>query len=81
MTLTGLGLGAACAARHRRRAARGSGRATSPLGLASAAALYGTFRVGDRFARRIVPSGDAEIGDIYALRSSAEARDRRAAGD
>jgi membrane protease YdiL (CAAX protease family) len=40
-----------------------------PLGLASAAALYLTFQAGDRFARRFVPSGDAEIREIYALRT------------
>jgi membrane protease YdiL (CAAX protease family) len=40
-----------------------------PLGLASAAILYVTFQVGDRFARRHVPSGDAEIREIYALRT------------
>ena len=40
-----------------------------PLGLASAAVLYLTFQVGDRFARRFVPSGDAEIREIYALRA------------
>jgi hypothetical protein len=40
-----------------------------PLGLASAAILYLTFQVGDRFARRFVPSGDAEIREIYALRT------------
>jgi membrane protease YdiL (CAAX protease family) len=40
-----------------------------PLGLVSAAVLYLTFQVGDRFARRFVPSGDAEIREIYALRA------------
>jgi hypothetical protein len=40
-----------------------------PLGLASAGVLYLTFRGGDRFARRFVPGGDAQIRDIYALRS------------
>ncbi len=40
-----------------------------PLGLLSAAVLYLTFQVGDRFARRFVPSGDAEIREIYALRT------------
>ncbi len=40
-----------------------------PLGLASAAVLYLTFRVGDVFARRFVPGGDAQIRDIYALRT------------
>ena len=39
------------------------------LGLASAAALYGTFQVGDVFARRFVPGGDAQIRDIYTLRT------------
>jgi membrane protease YdiL (CAAX protease family) len=39
------------------------------LGLASAAGLYGVFRVGDRMARRIMPRGAEEIDDVYALRS------------
>ena len=41
------------------------------LGLASAATLYGTFKVGDRFARKFVPGGDAQIRDIYTLRDLA----------
>jgi CAAX protease family protein len=40
-----------------------------PLGLLSAAILYVTFQAGDRFARRYVPAGDAEIREIYALRT------------
>jgi uncharacterized protein len=40
-------------------------------GLASAAALYGIFRVGDRLARRIMPAGAREIGAIYELRTAA----------
>jgi membrane protease YdiL (CAAX protease family) len=40
-----------------------------PIGLASAGVLYTTFKVGDRFARRFVPSGDREIREIYALRT------------
>jgi hypothetical protein len=40
-------------------------------GLASSAALYGIFQIGDRLARRIMPAGEREIGDIYALRSAA----------
>ncbi len=40
-----------------------------PVGLASAGILYVTFQVGDRFARRFVPGGDAQIREIYALRS------------
>jgi membrane protease YdiL (CAAX protease family) len=40
-------------------------------GLASAAVLYGIFRVGDRLARRIMPAGAREIGAIYELRTAA----------
>lgn len=40
-------------------------------GLGSAAGLYGVFQVGDRLARRIMPGGDREIGQIYELRSQA----------
>jgi len=40
-----------------------------PVGLASAAVLYATFQVGDRFARALLPAGDREIRDIYALRT------------
>jgi membrane protease YdiL (CAAX protease family) len=40
-----------------------------PVGLLSAAILYLTFQLGDRFARRFVPSGDREIREIYALRT------------
>lgn len=39
------------------------------LGLGIAAGLYGVFQIGDRVARRILPSGDANIADIYELRS------------
>jgi hypothetical protein len=69
MTLTGLGLGsfALLTSRSARRVRIGRGEVA--LGLASAAALYGTFRVGDAFARRYVPRGDAEIREIYALRT------------
>jgi membrane protease YdiL (CAAX protease family) len=38
------------------------------MGLASAATLYATFQVGDRFARRFVPGGERQIREIYALR-------------
>jgi membrane protease YdiL (CAAX protease family) len=69
MTLTGLGLGSLALL------ASGPSRRTRlrwwhvPLGFLSAAVLYVTFQVGDRFARRFVPSGDAEIREIYALRT------------
>src|SRR4051812_50072708 len=69
MTATGLGLGSLAiltspTARRTRIRAR-----DVALGAASAATLYATFRVGDRFARRFVPAGDAEIRDIYTLRT------------
>ena len=69
MTCTGLGLGAIAIGGARDvRATRIRAR-DIPLGLASAGALYLTFKVGDRFARRAVPSGDREIREIYALRT------------
>ncbi len=38
------------------------------LGLGIAAGLYAIFQIGDRMARRVLPAGDENIGDIYALR-------------
>ena len=71
MTATGLMLGglALLANPRLRRTRVGPGELT--LGLASAAALYGTFKLGDRFARRFVPGGEDQIRDIYALRELA----------
>ncbi len=40
-------------------------------GLGSAAALYGVFQLGDRLARRVMPSGEREIREIYELRNQA----------
>jgi uncharacterized protein len=37
------------------------------LGLATAAGLYGVFQVGDRLARKVLPTGGDDIGEIYAL--------------
>ena len=69
MTLTGLSLGSlALVASPESRRVRIGPREVA-LGLASAATLYGTFQVGDRFARRFVPGGEAQIRDIYALRT------------
>jgi membrane protease YdiL (CAAX protease family) len=69
MTLTGLGLGSlALLVSEPSRQARLRWWHI-PLGLLSAAVLYVTFRLGDRFARRYVPSGDREIREIYALRT------------
>ncbi len=69
MTLTGVSLGLLALATSSR--ARGA-RITfwqMPLGLLSAGILYFTFRVGDRLARRHVPRGDAQIREIYSLRT------------
>lgn len=69
MTLTGISLGLIALATSRK--ARGARIRFwhVPLGLASAGILYVTFQIGDRFARRFVPSGDAQIREIYALRT------------
>ena len=42
-----------------------------PVGLSTAAVLYGIFRVGDRFARRVMPTGAADIADVYERRRMA----------
>jgi hypothetical protein len=69
MTLTGLSLGsyALAVSPYARRVKIGPKEVV--LGLASASVLYATFRVGDRFARRVVPGGEEQIRDIYRLRS------------
>lgn len=69
MTLTGAGLGTlALVAEPSLRRLRPT-RSALAGGAASAAVLYGVFRVGDVLARRIMPAGGEEIGDIYRLRS------------
>jgi CAAX protease family protein len=68
MTATGLALGSLALATEpelRRSRIRGRDVAT---GLASAAALYGVFMVGDRMVRRLLERGGEDIGDVYALR-------------
>jgi uncharacterized protein len=69
MTLTGLGLGSLAVLTSAPARRSGIRWWHVPLGLASAAVLYVTFQVGDRFARRFVPSGDKDIREIYALRT------------
>ncbi|HET7676717.1 MAG TPA: CPBP family intramembrane glutamic endopeptidase, partial [Candidatus Limnocylindrales bacterium] len=67
MTLTGLLLGGyALASSPAARRVRIRPRDVI-AGLVSAAVLYATFRIGDRFARRFVPGAEAEISDIYRL--------------
>jgi membrane protease YdiL (CAAX protease family) len=71
MTATGLGLGS-YALLSSGAARRGLARLRPwhvPVGLASAAALYATFKAGDVFARRFVPGGDSQIREIYTLRT------------
>jgi membrane protease YdiL (CAAX protease family) len=71
MTATGLTLGsyALVSSSPARRGLLGLRPRHVPIGLASAAVLYLTFKAGDVFARRYVPGGDDEIRDIYALRT------------
>jgi CAAX protease family protein len=69
MTLTGVSLGSLALLTSRPARRSGIRWWHVPIGLASAAVLYVTFQVGDRFARRFVPSGDRDIREIYALRT------------
>jgi hypothetical protein len=69
MTWTGVTLGGLAVMTSRRSRAARIRPWHVPLGLLSAAILYLTFQVGDRFARRYVPAGDAQIREIYALRT------------
>jgi membrane protease YdiL (CAAX protease family) len=69
MTLTGLTLGSLALVTSRPARRSGIRWWHVPLGLLSAGILYVTFQIGDRFARRFVPSGDREIREIYALRT------------
>jgi len=41
------------------------------IGAVSAAVLYATFKLGDRFAREFVPGGASQIDEIYSLRELA----------
>lgn len=69
MTLTGLVLGAFALANDRDARRVAIGPRELALGAASAAGLYSLFKIGDVVARRIMPRGGEEIGDIYALRA------------
>ncbi|HEY2887686.1 MAG TPA: CPBP family intramembrane glutamic endopeptidase, partial [Candidatus Limnocylindrales bacterium] len=69
MTITGLGLGSLAILTSAPARRAGLRWWHVPLGLLSAAVLYVTFQVGDRFARRFVPGGDRDIREIYALRT------------
>jgi uncharacterized protein len=70
MTVTGAVLGGyALVASPAARRARIGVREVS-LGLGSAAALFATFQVGDRLARRLVPGAERDIEEIYRLGTS-----------
>src|SRR5438046_7294242 len=69
MTATGVTLGGLALARARDARRVRTGPAAVAVGLASAAGLYGIFRLGDALARQVMPKGSEEIGNIYALRS------------
>ena len=69
MTYTGIGLGGLALLTSNRSRRLRPRWWHLPLGLASAGVLYLTFQAGDRFARRYVPGGDAQIRDIYTLRT------------
>jgi membrane protease YdiL (CAAX protease family) len=69
MTMTGLNLGGLALLTSRPARRTRIGPKEVALGLGSAAALYVTFKIGDVFARRFVPGGDAQIRDIYTLRT------------
>jgi CAAX protease family protein len=68
MTATGLALGSLALASDpgTRRIRVGTREVVG--GLASAAALYAIFQIGDRLTRRYLPGGERQIGEIYALR-------------
>ncbi len=69
MTFTGLGLGTlALLAEPELRRTRVKSQDIWQ-GLGSAMLLYGVFHIGDRLARRILPSGATEIESIYDLRA------------
>ena len=69
MTLTGLSLGSLALLTSPPARRTRIGVREAALGLVSAGLLYLTFQVGDVFARRFVPGGDAQIRDIYTLRT------------
>ncbi len=71
MTITGLALGSYSLLPGHQPKRPHIGPLEVALGAASAATLYATFQVGDRFARRFIPTGGRDIEEIYALRELA----------
>src|SRR3954453_1187173 len=68
MTITGATLGSYALAMSPEARRTRIGPREVAMGLGSAAVLYATFWVGDRVSRRMVPTADKDIADIYALR-------------
>jgi membrane protease YdiL (CAAX protease family) len=71
MPLVAGGLGLLAASADPEAARLRPTRADLLTALGSAAGLYLVFQIGDRLARRIMPRGSAEIGQIYQLRTQA----------
>ena len=69
MTMTGLNLGGLALLTSRPARRTRIGPKEVALGLGSAARALRHVPVGDVFARRFVPGGDAQIRDIYTLRT------------
>jgi hypothetical protein len=67
MTTTGFTLGALALASGEGERIKPRWR-DIPLGILIAMGLFAIFQVGDRQARRIMPRGEDQIGEIYALR-------------
>lgn len=68
MTATGLTLGALALAGGEGERLRPRLVRDVPLGLLIAAGLYAIFQVGDKKAREVMPRGEDQIKEIYALR-------------
>ena len=68
MTAAGLSLGALALAGAVGQRLRPSWWRDIPLGLAFAAGLDAIFQVGDKKARELMPRGEEQIAEIYALR-------------
>ena len=71
MTLTGFVLGNMAFANERELRRSRTRLLDIAQGIGSAALLYGIFTFGDQLARRVMPRGEDEIRDIYALRQAA----------
>jgi len=71
MTLTGFVLGNMALANERELRRSRTRLLDIAQGIGSAALLYGIFTFGDQLARHVMPRGEDEIRDIYALRQAA----------